>query len=192
MKQLRIDFERFKELLSTTNTATNQDFASAHKGLREGIIAVKADMQDLKKTVQIVEANRAKFRTIDDVELDRRKKFINDTDQTVQEIVDTLKSERTKKKLAEDKQVCLKAEPNSCRLFNGLMYLCCLHVFKQRSNGGATPGKAGTARDRMVEQETNSFVTGRLEQHQVLAANHDDTKPAWPLLKPFFFCYRSW
>jgi len=124
MKQLRIDFERFKELLSTTNTATNQDFASAHKGLREGIIAVKADMQDLKKTVQIVEANRAKFRTIDDVELDRRKKFINDTDQTVQEIVDTLKSERTKKKLAEDKQVCLRAEPNSCRRTNGLMYLC--------------------------------------------------------------------
>lgn len=145
LKSLKVDHERFKELLSTTNTATNAEFQQVHTAIKQNIAKLKTDVIDLNKTVDIVEKNRARFKNIDDAELDKRKKFVNETRMFLQEIVDTLKSERTKKRLEDDK-----------------------------TRAAAAPALAPSARDRAAREEAESYVKGRTEQHQQLVEDQDE------------------
>jgi len=102
-RSLRIDYDGWKDLLFSVDTSTNIDFRKKHNAVRNAAKQLKSDLNDLKATIAIVEANRAKFSDIDDDELVRRKNFVADTKNTLEDILATLNSEKTKKKLADDK-----------------------------------------------------------------------------------------
>jgi len=103
IRTLLIEFDRWKDLLEQVDTATNAEFKSKNNSVRSTVKKLKGDVIDLQKTIQIVEQNRSRFPDIDDDELAKRKKFVNDTRGTLEEVVRTTNSERTKKKLADDR-----------------------------------------------------------------------------------------
>lgn len=104
VRQLRGDYERWKALLETSDTSTpGGEFAELHQSLKVNLKKAKFDITDLARTVEIVEANRAKF-AIDDDELASRRRFVNDTKATLQGIKDARGSDRTKRKMASDRE----------------------------------------------------------------------------------------
>jgi len=71
-------YDRWQELLKTTNTSQNDEFKWTTNQLRTGIKSIEWDLQDLEETIGIVENNRQKFR-LEQAEVDSRKKFISET-----------------------------------------------------------------------------------------------------------------
>lgn len=103
VRTLRIDFDKWKDLLDTVNTATNSEFKSKANAIKQAVKKLKVDLNDLTRTIDIVENNRSRFPDIDDAELAKRKQFINDTKAVLAEVVDTLNSDRVKSKINTDK-----------------------------------------------------------------------------------------
>jgi hypothetical protein len=104
---LSVDFDKWKEFLETTNTASNKEFAPLTQSIKVAIKKLSIDLNDLSQTIDIVTANRQRFRDIDDKELDSRKKFVNDMKALVSDYEETLASVRTKSKLERDaREVC--------------------------------------------------------------------------------------
>jgi hypothetical protein len=63
---LSVEFDRWKEWLETSNTASNKEFAPLTQSLKVQLKKVKIDVNDLSQTIQIVSANRNRFKDIDD------------------------------------------------------------------------------------------------------------------------------
>jgi len=102
MASLLVDFDRWRELLETTNTATHGDFAPLTQAVKVAVKKLTIDLNDLSQTIRIVSENRLRFKDIDDKELETRRKFVNDMKARVEEYENTLNSTRTKGKLERD------------------------------------------------------------------------------------------
>lgn len=87
--------ERWKVLLDTTNTATNEEFKWTLNEIKNAMKSIEWDLSDLEETINIVETNRAKFK-INQQELEDRKSFINGAKQRIEDIKGDLNSVRTK------------------------------------------------------------------------------------------------
>jgi len=98
VRNLRIDFDGWKDLLNSVNTFTNPDFKLKNGAVRNGTKSIKENLNALKGSISMVETNRAKFPDIDDDELSKRKKFVAETRALLEEVVNQLSSEKTKKK----------------------------------------------------------------------------------------------
>jgi len=103
IRNLRIDFDRWKDLFETVDTTSNAEFKSKNNSVRVIIKDLKARVNDLKKTIQIVEQNRPSFPDIDDDELNKRKKFVSEAKNVMEEVVNVITSQRTKDKMNADK-----------------------------------------------------------------------------------------
>lgn len=105
VKQLKLDYDKWKDLLENTNTSTNPDFGKASQAVKLSVKTIRMNLNDLSQTVAIVEKKRERFTNIDDEELASRKRFINDTKASVQDVQNTMTSERTKNKIKSDRLV---------------------------------------------------------------------------------------
>jgi len=143
---LTVDFDRWKELLETTNTASSKEFAPLTQSIKVAIKKLNIDLNDLSQTIAIVSANRARFAAIDDKELDARKKFVNDMKALVSDCEETLASVRTKSKLERDQRDHLFAAENAERR---------------------------TAKQKEVERDASDFLDGR-QQAQVDVQKQQD------------------
>jgi len=143
---LSTDFDRWKELLETTNTASNKDFAPLTQSIKVTIKKLNIDLNDLSQTIEIVSANRTRFKDIDDKELDSRKRFVNDTKGAIQEYEETLNSVRTKSKLERDAREQVFAKENAQRR---------------------------SAKEREREREGNDFVEGKHQAQQQVHKEQD-------------------
>lgn len=94
-------YDRWQELLKTTNTATNDEFKWTTNQLRTGIKSIEWDLQDLEETIGIVENNRQKFR-LEQSEVDSRKKFISETQYIIKKMKEELNATQTKGKMDND------------------------------------------------------------------------------------------
>jgi len=74
-------YDRWKDLLTTTNTAENEEFTWTQNELKEQLKNIIYDLGDLDETIRIVESNVAKYK-LDDEELQIRKSFIDATKKT--------------------------------------------------------------------------------------------------------------
>lgn len=102
--EMKDDFEQWKDLLETSDTYNNGDFDKLLQSLKMTTKSVKIDLNDLQKTISIVESKRSRFKDISDDELDGRKKFVNDMRALVQTYEETLTSDRTLSKIKSDKR----------------------------------------------------------------------------------------
>jgi len=144
--KVSIDFDKWKDIFETSNTARNQDFVELGKSIRLAIKTINVDLNDLAQTIQIVQDNRARFKDIDDAELTSRRKFVNDMKARVQEIESTLNSERTKKKQEKDERELLMQSQN---------------------------GKKISALERDRKQDAGDFIDERKNQSQALVQQQD-------------------
>jgi len=96
-------YDRWQELLKTTNTATNDEFKWTTNQLRTGIKSIEWDLQDLEETIGIVESNRQKFR-LEQAEVDSRKKFIGETQYIIKKMKEELNNTQTKGKMENDQR----------------------------------------------------------------------------------------
>jgi len=94
-------YDRWQELLKTTNTATNDEFIWTANQLRTGIKSIEWDLQDLEETIGIVENNRQKFR-LEQSEVDSRKKFISETQYIIKKMKEELNNTQSKGKMDND------------------------------------------------------------------------------------------
>lgn len=110
---LTMDFNNWKTLLETTNTSTNKEFADLTKTIKDRQKKIKVFVDDLQKTIDIVEKKREKFKNIDDDELGARKKFVEDVGGFVNSIFDTMNGPKTTKKMEKDIRdaMSLKSQP---------------------------------------------------------------------------------
>lgn len=103
-------YDRWQELLKTTNTATNDEFKWTTNQLRTGIKSIEWDLQDLEETIGIVENNRQKFR-LEQSEVDSRKKFISETQYIIKKMKEELNATQTKGKMDNDNRDTLMNKP---------------------------------------------------------------------------------
>ncbi|KAK4526050.1 hypothetical protein GAYE_SCF19G3961 [Galdieria yellowstonensis] len=103
---IRDIFERWKRLLFSTNTATSEEFDWLHTQLQNSLRSVYLDLQELQKTVNVVERNPVKF-NLSQFEVDSRKRFVSETMNELENIKSTLQSSRTLQKLEADKKQAL-------------------------------------------------------------------------------------
>jgi len=99
-------YNRWKDLLSTTNTSQSEEFKWTTNELKTGLKSIEYDLTDLEDTVSVVENNRTKFK-IDESEITTRKGFITATKQKVNSIKEDLNSPKTKSKLERDQREIL-------------------------------------------------------------------------------------
>src|SRR5437016_4932546 len=105
IQQIRSKYNMLKESILSEN-----EFNTTAQNLEEDKQLVSKDLKDLEDTIQIVEANRAKFSGINDQELERRTTFINATKMFLQETkISSSMSRQTDRILMMDGEI--HAEP---------------------------------------------------------------------------------
>jgi hypothetical protein len=105
--QLNEDMVVWRDLLENHNTYTKDDFAPLTGKIRAMIKSIDLGIQDLAKTIQIVEGNRSRFKNIDDIELASRNKFVNEIRLMLEQIREELDGERTKRKMDADARAAM-------------------------------------------------------------------------------------
>lgn len=100
-----MDFDNWKDALENSNTAENREFGKLTHSIKVSLKKLKVDLKDLSQTINIVEGNRLRFSDISDDELLKRRTFVNNTKAMAQEVTDTLRSDRTKRKIESDRNL---------------------------------------------------------------------------------------
>lgn len=94
---------RWKVLIETTNTADNQEFEVVSNSLKEAFFDLQENINDLEKTIAIVEGNRTRFQ-IEDSELKVRKQFVVSCKKKLSSIKQQLQDPQAKAKIEADKK----------------------------------------------------------------------------------------
>lgn len=94
-------YERWQDLLKSTNTSQNDEFKWTTREIKNGIKRIEWDIQDLEETIGIVEGNRQRFK-LEASEVEARKSFITDTKATIKKMKDDLNNATTKGKMEND------------------------------------------------------------------------------------------
>jgi len=108
-------YERWKELLNSTNTSENDEFKWTQSELKEHLKNINYDLTDLEETIKIAESNTQKFR-LDDDELLIRKHFVESTRKRVKLISDEMNDTSTKAKLDRDTRSSLMAHKDEKKI----------------------------------------------------------------------------
>jgi len=99
-------YDRWKDLLTTTNTAESEEYSWTQNELKEHLQNISTDLTDLDETIRIVQSNTQKYK-LDDEELQIRKSFIDSTKKRVKVIFDEMNDNITKSKIERDKKSLL-------------------------------------------------------------------------------------
>lgn len=141
--QLAKDFAEWKDMLENTNTANNEDFSKVQKALRSSLKQLQAYLNDLQRTIDIVNQNRHKFPGISEEELQNRQKFVSGAKAGFKEMRSEMSSQRTKTKLEQDRSKALLSKDVT------------------------------SAYERGIRDENNGLLRGREQQQQLLEAKQD-------------------
>jgi len=145
-RQVNALFDRWKDLLHSTNTANSEEFQWTSSELQNEIKSLDWDLSDLEATINKVEANRQKFK-IEESELQTRKQFISEQKRKVQEWKDEMV--KTKGKVEKDQRELLMKQK------------------KPQSNKYAKLEAA-------VEADNESFVSGQKQMHEEIIKDQDE------------------
>ena len=83
VSKIKVKYEKFLDLVKVCDTSTNIEFKELRKDLLKNVRTVDKQIKDLKGAVDMVDKNREKFPHIKDVELNSRKKFVDDTQRSI-------------------------------------------------------------------------------------------------------------
>ncbi|XP_017293404.1 syntaxin-10 isoform X1 [Kryptolebias marmoratus] len=91
LSRARSLFDRWEELLQDGTQVSRDELDWSANELRNCLRAIDWDLEDLSETISIVESNPGKFK-LGDNELQERKRFVDRTRKSVQEMKDQLSS----------------------------------------------------------------------------------------------------
>jgi len=153
-------YDRWKELLETTNTSSNEEFKWTANELKSGLRSIEWDITDLEETVGIVENNQAKFK-IDNHELQTRKDFIQSTKSKIQLIKEDLQSTRTRGKMENDQKNTLVSSKRTSDKFSRLQN----ELEKDNTDfiGAQTQRQEFIIKEQDEHLDTLSMTVGRLK-----------------------------
>jgi len=117
--RIKVKYERFQDLVKNSDTATSTDFKELRKGLAKEIKSAERQIKDLRGTVDMVDKNREKFLHIKDNELNQRKKFVEDSHKTVNDVKAYLDSSTVRRKIDDDENK-LKMKSADTSLMNDI------------------------------------------------------------------------
>lgn len=101
-------FQKWKQLLETTNTATSREFKSINRSLCRDVDGIIRELNELERiAIKTVEKQRNKFAYIDDAELGNRKKYVSATRYKVRQMKETMSGPQTSGKIEQDKRLIL-------------------------------------------------------------------------------------
>jgi len=104
MKQLRIDFNQWVDLLDNTNTRETGNFGRLTNKVKGELSDLKIQLNDVSRYMQEVYDNRSQFPNIDDYEIETRRKFLSECRQYLQRCRQVMKSPKTREKVERDKR----------------------------------------------------------------------------------------
>lgn len=107
MNKTSSNFDSWKKILETQNTASSAEFAELSKSVQLSLKSLNVDIKNLQQVISVVENNRQVFTHIDDDDLNARRKFVNDITAQIGQIDDFMNSARTRKKIENDKRLDL-------------------------------------------------------------------------------------
>jgi len=122
LQKTNYNFDRWQKLqqqsqgqsgLSAESTLRSQELASLTREIKDAIKQITADLSNLQQVINVVQANRAAFPSIDDNDLNERKKLVSDVGKRIKEIDETLNAARSRAKLEADKRKELLSGPAS-------------------------------------------------------------------------------
>lgn len=143
-------YDRWQELLKTTNTAQNDEFKWTTNQLRTGIKSIEWDLQDLEETIGIVESNRQKFR-LEQAEVDSRKKFISETQYIIKKMKEDLNNSQTKGKLDNDSREALM----------------------KPKGGRSDPSNRYEKLDDAIKSDNDSFINSQAQTQETMIRQQD-------------------
>jgi len=112
------DYDEWKVLLQDKNTAEDRRFKHLHKRLQTNLKSIKADIHSLQQTITTVEKHRGAFQSINDEELESRRKFVYSIRSVCQYYTDEMHSSATKHKMADDQKALLIQSPSGYESVN--------------------------------------------------------------------------
>eukprot|EP00026_Physarum_polycephalum_P014827 Phypoly_transcript_15386.p1 GENE.Phypoly_transcript_15386~~Phypoly_transcript_15386.p1 ORF type:complete len:256 (+),score=30.40 Phypoly_transcript_15386:127-894(+) len=146
-------YDRWQELLKTTNTSQNDEFKWTTNQLRTGIKSIEWDLQDLEETIGIVENNRQKFR-LEQAEVDSRKKFISETQYIIKKMKEELNNAQAKGKMDNDNRDAL-----------------------MKKTGGTTRDSSRdkfAGLDNAIQQDNDAFIRDQHQLQDQIMKDQDD------------------
>lgn len=105
VERIKLKRERFQHMIGTVNTATDSTFRELRKGIIKDLRVVEKDVKGLRGAIDMVEKNREKFPHIGDNELDSRKRFVEDSQRSANEVKSYIESLPVRQKIEADEKL---------------------------------------------------------------------------------------
>jgi len=106
IKKVQFMHKEWKRLLDQQNTSESQQFKDLHAEISGELQMLDYDIQEVARSIQMVEQNRDKFR-LSDTELSARQAFVKKCQEGLQEVQSDLSSRRASSKMEEDRRQSL-------------------------------------------------------------------------------------
>ncbi|KAJ5075317.1 syntaxin 10 [Anaeramoeba ignava] len=107
-------FDRWQQLVKTSNTTTNDEFEWTSNELNKSIRSYEWYLQELEDTIKIISTNPEKYK-INDTELETRKGFVSSGKEKIQQITDNMQSNIFQDKIKKDREESLIPTKNSIK-----------------------------------------------------------------------------
>ncbi|GAM26381.1 hypothetical protein SAMD00019534_095560, partial [Acytostelium subglobosum LB1] len=144
--------QRWSTLLKHSNTYQSKEFQWCQTEINVVIKHINEDIEDLKKTIDVVLANPSRF-NVSASELDARKRFIRQATITVEQVSNDIKSPQTITKIEQDKRSSLMPVDQ-----------------KQHRNN-----QQHQVMKQIVEEDNNDFLRNNLQLQQQMMREQDQS-----------------
>lgn len=105
VERIKVKNEKFQDLVQTINTATSPEFKDLRKNLFKDLRTVEKDLKGLKGAVDMIDKNRQKFPHIQDYELTKRRRFVDESQSTVNMVKGQMDSLSVRQKMEADEKL---------------------------------------------------------------------------------------
>jgi len=100
--KIRGRHEQFQNMYRNVDTSTSIEFKELKKGLGKELRKADRDLGGLKGAVEQIEKNRVKFPHVKDQELATRKRFVFDTQSSLNDVKSSIDSSAVRRKMEDD------------------------------------------------------------------------------------------
>lgn len=111
--QLKNEFGEWKNMVESEDDYNHARATELSRAVKQHTVTINAYINDLAKTISIVEAKRVHFPHIDEQELDSRRRFVNDMRALSGTCESTLNDPRTKRRIESHQRKTLFSRPTA-------------------------------------------------------------------------------
>lgn len=99
VEKITNDFDQWKDILESGNTAENQEFIRLTENLKTQYKQINKELKDCRKTIKHLSQNAELYPNITQSELDSRKVFLKDMQLAIDDVKKGMQSDDSKSKI---------------------------------------------------------------------------------------------